>query len=584
MRLLLIDRHAQAALDLRDRMQQALGSAVQIEHVSAIGDGVQRLSTNQFDAVLLDIDSFDLIHEAGLHRVIEADPRVPVLTLGQVEDSELALKLVKRGAQDYVVKGQADGMPLLRAIRYAIERKRIERHLQFLADYDPLTGLANRKHFSEELRKACARADRSGLGAALLLIDLDGFKAVNDNFGHEAGDAVLRRIAGRLKASVRQGDLVARLGGDEFVVLLNEVAHAPRAERVAWKLLKKLDEPVRVGDRLHDIGGSIGIALYPDDGNVGTLLKNADLAMYQAKQSGGNDLRFYSELSPATSSPVVGNTLSMALETGALKLSLRPRLELHSGRVVGYEGEAACPSIGIDAEQGHRLRTLAQASGLDVRFGQALFAQSLELLKSLSRQDDPGGGQRTLAVTLPGRYVFSDSFARELETSLADQQYPASRLCIQIPAEWAFDDLERRTPRLNSIAASGVNLWLDGFGEAPCPLATLESLPVHGVKLAPRLLQRAEQDHGGRHRRTLEAVIAFARALGISVLASGIDDGRQLDAMRRAGCDYVQGRRVGALATIEGLTPDGTEAAAADGTANQPGDTPTCRALDPQRG
>jgi diguanylate cyclase (GGDEF)-like protein len=265
-----------------------------ITHVVCLGEALARLGKERFDAVLLDLSLPDGYGLTTLRQVQAASPTIPIIVLSGVSDQTLALQAVQNGAQDYLVKGQGQPELLTRSIRYAMERKRAEERLMYLAQYDHLTGLVNRTLFRDRLVQAMARSKRLQQPLALMLLDLDRFKAVNDTMGHGVGDQLLKEVADRLQACVREVDTVARMGGDEFTIILEGVSSDPDICIVAQRIITSLAEPFQLKDHKASIGVSIGITVYPyDDHEVDELFKHADAAMYRAKQQGGSSFRFH---------------------------------------------------------------------------------------------------------------------------------------------------------------------------------------------------------------------------------------------------------------------------------------------------
>jgi two-component system, cell cycle response regulator len=260
-----------------------------ITRTKTLGEGLALLSRERFDAVLLDLSLPDGFGLATVRQVHATSPTIPVVVLSGVNDQSLALQAVQQGAQDYLVKGQGHPELLARAVRYAIERKRAEEHLTYLAQYDHLTGLVNRNLFRDRLVQAMARSKRMQQPIGLMLLDLDRFKAVNDTFGHDMGDELLKTVSERLKACVREVDTVARMGGDEFTIILEGVTSEENILMVAKRITESIATPFELKGEHISIGISIGITIYPhDDHPVDELLKHADTAMYRAKQLGGN--------------------------------------------------------------------------------------------------------------------------------------------------------------------------------------------------------------------------------------------------------------------------------------------------------
>ena len=273
----------------------------EVKRVTRLTDALGLLASGSFAVVLLDLNLPDTRGAPTLTRALQAAPGTPIVVLTGLDDEDLAVRAVQLGAQDYLVKGQIDARALTRTLRYAMERKRMILELDaarerehHLATHDALTGLPNRALFFDRLSTAVEYAERYRHGLAVLYLDLDGFKQINDTHGHTAADGVLRTFAKHLVDTVRRSDTVARLGGDEFGVLLSRIRHPDDAKHVSRKLLGGLDRPLSVGDGETLLGASIGIAVYPGDGaDPETLIRNADAAMYSAKHQGKGCYWFY---------------------------------------------------------------------------------------------------------------------------------------------------------------------------------------------------------------------------------------------------------------------------------------------------
>lgn len=265
-----------------------------ITRVKTLGEGLALLGRDRFDAVLLDLSLPDAFGLPTVRQVHATSPTIPVVVLSGVSDQSLALQAVQQGAQDYLVKGQGHPELLARAVRYAIERKRTEERLTYLAQYDHLTGLVNRSLFRDRLIQAMARSKRLQQPIGLMLLDLDRFKAVNDTFGHDMGDDLLKAVSERLKTCVREVDTVARMGGDEFTIILEGVSSDQNILVVAKRITESIATPFELQGHHISIGVSIGVTIYPhDDHPVDELLKHADTAMYRAKQQGGNSFHLH---------------------------------------------------------------------------------------------------------------------------------------------------------------------------------------------------------------------------------------------------------------------------------------------------
>ncbi len=300
LKILLVEDNALDAQLAQDTLSDWNADQFEVVHVTDLKQALSALGRNHFDAVLLDLSLPDGHGLATLQEVQGTSPGIPIVVLSGFADQSTALQAVQQGAQDFLVKGQSHGDLLARSIRYAIERKRTEERLTYLAQYDQLTGLVNRALFRDRLEQAIARSKRTGQGFGLVLLDLDRFKQVNDTLGHDAGDQVLKAVAERLKACVREVDTVARMGGDEFTMILEGTSTEPSAEIVARRIIQSVSKPMTIGGQSVSVGTSIGITFYPqDDQTADVLLKHADTAMYEAKQKKGDAFVFFSGGRPA---------------------------------------------------------------------------------------------------------------------------------------------------------------------------------------------------------------------------------------------------------------------------------------------
>lgn len=270
----------------------------QLSDVESLNAAIQACSNNRFDVILLDLNLPDSHGLATLENLNGLFPHIPIIVLTGLDDAELTMQSVQQGAQDYVTKEECTSQLLTRVIYYAIERKRIEAQLKYLATHDFLTGLPNRALFYDRLGLATKRTIRRNTGglnwkAAVIIMDLDNFKQINDTFGHESGDRILHQLAPRLRSSLRQSDTVARLGGDEFAFILEGILDQSDAMFVAQKILKSLNEPPIPDAGPGPLSASLGISFFPNDTeDIELLIKYADQAMYAAKHQ-EDHIRFY---------------------------------------------------------------------------------------------------------------------------------------------------------------------------------------------------------------------------------------------------------------------------------------------------
>lgn len=291
--LLIEDNEVDARLT-QDLLAEWSVEEFKIVHAKTLSDGLFQLDKERFDAILLDLSLPDAFGLPTVRQVHATNPSIPVVVLSGVSDQTLALQAVQQGAQDYLVKGQGHPELLARSVRYAIERKRSEERLTYLAQYDHLTGLVNRSLFRDRVVQAMARSKRIHQPLGLMLLDLDRFKSVNDSLGHDVGDDLLKAVSERLKTCVREVDTVARMGGDEFTIILEGVASEQSIVVVAKRIVESISTLFELQGHKISIGVSIGITVYPqDDHSIDELLRHADSAMYKAKQLGGSGFSFH---------------------------------------------------------------------------------------------------------------------------------------------------------------------------------------------------------------------------------------------------------------------------------------------------
>jgi diguanylate cyclase (GGDEF)-like protein/PAS domain S-box-containing protein len=418
-----------------------------------------------------------------------------------------------------------------------------EQQVLHMARFDSLTGLANRSMFLQELDRVLASARGSDRSFAVLFIDLDRFKNINDTLGHDAGDDLLKVMAARLSGLLRGADMVARLGGDEFVVLVDGCAEPAALSKVASRVLNVLCEPMRVCDRSVQVSGSVGISVYPADGaDAATLLKSADTAMYQAKASGKNNFQFFTPqlaLRAAQHFALEGD-LRQALARGELRLHYQPKFELSSGRLCGMEALIRWqhPQRGL-LSPGHFIE-LAEESGLIVPMGRWVMEETCRQLRQW-RED--GLDPPRCAINLSVRQFSSDSLAEDLRVALAVSALESDVIEVEITESLLMSDPERAQRTLQVLHEMGVRIAIDDFGTGYSSLAYLKRFPAHTLKIDRSFVKGLPDDRDDC--AITQAVIAMAHSLSMEVVAEGVETESQLNFLRRLGCDQAQGFLLG---------------------------------------
>ncbi|MET3553231.1 diguanylate cyclase (GGDEF)-like protein/PAS domain S-box-containing protein [Burkholderia sp. 567] len=419
------------------------------------------------------------------------------------------------------------------------QRRQAEERLGYLATHDVLTNLANRMLFEERLTHAIVHAKRFGRKVAVMYLDLDRFKLVNDTLGHNAGDEVLKMVAERIVANVRANDTVARMGGDEFALVLEEVDDVRDVGRVARKLLDEVGRAIDIGDRQIFVTPSIGISIYPDDGtDAEDLILLADQAMYGAKSRGRNVFQFFE--SKMTSSAIEQletlGELHRALEQNEFRLFYQPQYDLASGRIVGVEALLRWlhPSRGL-VPPGDFIG-LAERSALIVPIGRWVLH---EACRQARRWLDEGFEFGRVSVNVSARQCFTDHFLSDLTTILSETALPAEYLQLELLESMAMNTREEIGILLRELATRGISLAIDDFGTGYSSLVYLKDLPVDTLKIDQSFL--TDCGSGSTDDAIVRAIVAMGRALGLDVVMEGVETAKQLAFLQEIGCHQGQG-------------------------------------------
>lgn len=418
------------------------------------------------------------------------------------------------------------------------ERKIYEETLERQYNEDALTGLASRNLLRDRCGQGLAFSRQRQRVMALMMIDLDHFKRINDSLGHEAGDVLLRTVAQRITAVLRERDTVARLGGDEFVVLLADLGDAGSVPLVADKILHVFDTPVKVGEREIDVTASLGISVYPQDGeDYDTLLRNAETAMYGAKQAGRNAFRFYTAdmNAEALKKLELEAQLRRALARGDLLLHYQPICEADSGRVIGVEALLRCRDDDGRLMAPGEFIPLAEETGLIMVLGEwALLTACRQ-----ARRWQQAGWTLRVAVNLSTRQFRDAQLAERVRECLAGSGLPAALLKLEITESAVMEDAERAAQTLAELKALGVAISVDDFGTGYSSLAYLRRFPIDQLKI-----DRSFVSEVTRHPDSasiVRGIIDLAHSLRLKTVAEGVETEEEQIFLREAGCDLVQG-------------------------------------------
>ncbi len=433
--------------------------------------------------------------------------------------------------------GRLTGMVV--ALSDVTETLKISREVSFLASHDPLTQLPNKSLLQDRLQQAIFRATRNQDQFAVLFVDLDAFKKVNDGLGHVVGDQVLKEAAGRLLASVRRSDTTARWGGDEFVILIEQIGREEHAAHVAGKILSAMRQPLRIAAQEIFVTPSIGVSMFPKDAREAELLvARADSAMYRAKDSGGNRVAFFSENADAVARDRLELEMELhhALRRRNFEVYYQPQVEPRSRRIFGVEALLRWrhPHRGL-ISPAHFI-PLAEATGLINPIGEWVIQTVCQQLRAWRDADLQ---QIVAAVNLSPRQFFQDDLREMVVGYLKEAEIEPNRFKIEITESLVLKNIDHIAETLNALHADGVTVSLDDFGTGYSSLSSLKRLPIDQIKIDKSFVQNVVDD--AHDANICQAMIALAHSLHMSVVAEGVETRPQVDFFLERRCDGIQG-------------------------------------------
>ncbi|WP_166269067.1 bifunctional diguanylate cyclase/phosphodiesterase [Marinobacter caseinilyticus] len=516
-----------------DRLGEPLYASPSCEHI--LGFAPEQINEFELEAMVHHDDWPQLL--ASFEQALTSPGRALPVMRARVRDVEGGWRDMEGSYTSMLDEPGVGGVVL--SLRDMTELKTAQSELHRLAFYDPLTGLANRQLFRDRLAHTVRRSRRTGEPAALMFIDLDGFKQINDTLGHDVGDMLLTHVARWLTGCVREEDSVARIGGDEFVVLLSSITGPQAAAKVAELVLRRLCQRVRLQE--HDVGvtASIGVTMIPHDSeDPGVLMKYADLAMYRAKERGRNNCQFFT---PALNIQAARRLLQQeelanALDADRFVLHYQPKFDLVNERVIGVEAFLRWqhPEKGLIPAQ--QFINLAEESGLIIRLGEMALRQACIQIQALERA---GFEALRVAVNFSVKQLIDPGFLDMFRQVITETGVAPERMELEMPAELLNYDPRMLWDVLGALHDIGVCLILDDFGTGACSLASLQRLPLDAVKIDHRFIRDIPYNNSATD--VTSAVIALAQKLRLTVIAEGVETPQQLSFLRAAGCAQCQG-------------------------------------------
>lgn len=469
-------------------------------------------------------------------RRLVSEKYTPVIIMTGQGDERLAAEIMRNGAQDYLVKDDLSSESLNRSISNAIHTSELQSKLRHLAHYDNLTGLLNRSLFMDRVKVTLELCDRHQHSCSILYIDVDNFKHINDNYGHEAGDILLQKVAKRIQANCRATDSPARLGGDEFAILLTHI-NAEDTQTTAAKILEKVSQPIQLKSQSFEISLSIGIAHYPDTArDMQELMSQADEAMYKAKKGGKAN---YYQFTPQQREEWdrrknLEKMLPKAIDNGDLKLAFQPIINADDKGLQSLEVLSRWHAMDENVPA-LELMSMIERLGLFDSFHQWLLSTAFEQLKKWQTSCD----NLQLALNIPANQCHSQLVMQALQSLRTNYSVNPEQIELEITETTLMKHPEISTELLLNMQREGVKVAVDDFGTGYSSMAYLTTLPLNTLKIDQGFFTDIENNI--RNRKVVEAITALGHSLGLKVVAEGVENAKQYEFAKSIGCDYLQG-------------------------------------------
>jgi diguanylate cyclase (GGDEF)-like protein len=486
------------------------------------------------DAVMPGIDGFTTcqqIKEKG-------HTDIPVMMITGLDDDASVERAYEVGAIDFITK-PIKWAVLKHRVKSVVAKVIAERKVQLLAYRDTLTGLPNRLLFADRLEQAVIRSERSKTSMALMLVDIDDFKLVNDSFGHDAGDKLIKAVGDLISKSLRRADTIARLGGDEFAVIIEGIEGPEDAISIADNLTTILEHNVRLDDQETYTSASIGIAVFPGDGkDARTLLKNADTAMFRAKENGRHCFQFYKpEMSVSAMERLdLENSLKSAFEKDQFIIHYQPVIDIHKNEVVGVEALLRWQHPEKGMIYPSDFISVVEECGLIVALGEWMIFSACKQIKVWQ---DAGLENQNVSLNLAPRQFKEQDLVTVFTQAMSENGIEASSLSVEVTERTLIDNVGEVEATLKKLRAMGLKILLDDFGTGYASLAYLKDFPVDVVKIDRDFVTGIPDNV--EDSTIVDAIAGLTRGLKLPLLAEGVENERQLDVLKGLGCQYAQG-------------------------------------------
>lgn len=517
-------------------LQESISSLGEVHVAHDGGEALQVAGECRPDLILIDIELPDM-NGFELCRAIKTDPKLcdaAILFVSSHTQCDNQVRALEFGGVGFIHKPIS--VPVVRA--HVRAHLNLRNEAKRLAYYDALTGLPNRQLFTNRSDQAIQQAKSNGGKVALLLLDLDHFKSINDSQGHSVGDAILKCVAERLSSSVRPMDTVSRPGGDEFVILLPQVTRLEAIGDLSEQCLKTLASPMQIGERRYSITASIGVSIYPEDStDLEALYSHADAAMYQAKREGRNRSRFFSRtLETSTRARhILEQHMRSALEEGFFEVFYQPKMDAQTGCMRGMEALIRCRQSDGTLVSPAEFIPVAEETGVIVPLGRQVLAQSCADACTLLHS----GFQVPVSVNISAVQFREDNFFDMVRGELEYSGLPAPMLELEITEGVLADNVAKAREVLETLKHLGVRVAIDDFGTGYSSLSYLKQLPIDVLKIDQSFVRDMLDDHSDA--AIIEAIVRMGQALELELIAEGVENQEQANKLMALGCRLMQG-------------------------------------------
>jgi diguanylate cyclase (GGDEF)-like protein len=486
------------------------------------------------DAVMPGIDGFTTCQQIKEKGYTD----IPIMMITGLDDDASVERAYEVGAIDFITK-PIKWAVLKHRVKSVVAKVIAERKVKLLAYRDTLTGLPNRLLFADRLEQAVVRSERTRTSMALMLVDIDDFKLVNDSFGHDAGDKLIKAVGELIAKSLRRADTIARLGGDEFAVIIEGIEGPEDAISIADNLTTILEHNVRLDDQETYTSASIGIAVFPGDGkDARSLLKNADTAMFRAKENGRHCFQFYkAEMSVSAMERLdLENSLKSAFENDEFLIHYQPVIDIHKNQVVGVEALLRWQHPDKGMIQPTDFVNVVEDCGLIVALGEWMI---FSICKQVKMWHDAGLEKQNVSINISPRQFKEQDIVALFAQAMAEHDLTGDSISVEITERTLIENVGEVEVALKKLRDMGIKIMLDDFGTGYASLAYLKEFPVDVVKIDRAFIAGIPDNEDDSI--IVDAIAGLTRGLKLSLLAEGVENERQLDVLKGLGCQYAQG-------------------------------------------